>query len=183
MSELGSRYSFVFCGDGNVDEVTTSGPTIIHRLHDGEVTTAEFTPEDFGVVRVPVSELLGGDAVDNAAILSGIFDGEQGPRTDAVLVNAAPALVAAGTRSRFRGRGGAGPGIDRLGGGVVDPCSSSGAKPGFGRRLMHIEADDLLAALRRAGLRITAPRRAVCEILAESHDEHLTAATLARPGH
>ncbi len=43
---------------------------------------------------------------------------------------------------------------------------------------MHIEADDLVAALRRAGLRITAPRRAVCEILAESHDEHLTAATL-----
>ncbi len=101
LSELGSRYSFVFCGDGNVDEVTTSGPTVIHRLHDGEVTTAEFTPEDFGVGRVPVSELLGGDAFDNAAILSGIFDGEQGPRTDALLVNAAPALVAAGLAPGF----------------------------------------------------------------------------------
>jgi anthranilate phosphoribosyltransferase len=101
LSELGARSSFVFCGDGNVDEVTTSGPTIIHRLRDGEVTTAEFTPEDFGVERVPISELSGGDADLNASLLRAIFDGEAGARTDAVVVNAAPALVAAGLAPGF----------------------------------------------------------------------------------
>ena len=43
---------------------------------------------------------------------------------------------------------------------------------------MHIEAEELIEALRRSGLRITKARRAVCEVLAESHLDHLTAASL-----
>lgn len=43
---------------------------------------------------------------------------------------------------------------------------------------MHVTSDQLLAALRRSGLRVTAARRAVCEVLALAHDEHLTAAGL-----
>ncbi|HSM01998.1 MAG TPA: Fur family transcriptional regulator [Acidimicrobiia bacterium] len=43
---------------------------------------------------------------------------------------------------------------------------------------MHITADDLIAALRQAGLRATAPRRAVCEVIARHHGEHLTAAAI-----
>jgi Fur family ferric uptake transcriptional regulator len=43
---------------------------------------------------------------------------------------------------------------------------------------MHVSADQLLCALRRSGLRLTAARRAVCEVLALSHDDHLTAAGL-----
>lgn len=40
---------------------------------------------------------------------------------------------------------------------------------------MHVTADDLVAALRREGLRVTRPRRAVCAVLASSHGEHLSA--------
>ena len=40
---------------------------------------------------------------------------------------------------------------------------------------VHVTADDLIDALRRAGLRITAPRRAICEVIAAGHDDHLTA--------
>ena len=43
---------------------------------------------------------------------------------------------------------------------------------------MHITADDLVAALRAEGHRITAARRAVCRVLAESHDQHLDAAAI-----
>jgi Fur family transcriptional regulator, ferric uptake regulator len=43
---------------------------------------------------------------------------------------------------------------------------------------VHLTADQLVASLRTAGLRITAARRAVCQVLATSHDEHLTAADL-----
>lgn len=40
---------------------------------------------------------------------------------------------------------------------------------------MHVSADDLITALRGRGLRVTAPRRAVCRIVAGEHDRHLTA--------
>lgn len=43
---------------------------------------------------------------------------------------------------------------------------------------MHVTADTLVEALRTAGLRVTAPRRAVCEIVARHHAEHLTAAAI-----
>lgn len=43
---------------------------------------------------------------------------------------------------------------------------------------MHVTSDQLVASLRSKGLRITASRRAICQVLAESHDEHLTAADL-----
>lgn len=45
---------------------------------------------------------------------------------------------------------------------------------------MHLSGDVLVAALRRSGLRVTAPRLAICQVLAESHDDHLTAAELHR---
>lgn len=43
---------------------------------------------------------------------------------------------------------------------------------------MHISADELIADLRREGLRITGPRRAICEVLSEAHADHLTAADI-----
>ncbi len=101
LRELGSVHSFVFSGDGGVDEIVPTGPTFIYRLQDGEVTHAEFTPEDFGVKRIELSALAGGDAPENARILRSVLAGETGPRRDTVLVNAAPALVAAGLASGF----------------------------------------------------------------------------------
>jgi anthranilate phosphoribosyltransferase len=48
-----------------------------------------------GLERAPMSALAGGDAKENAAILTAIFSGERGPRRDIVLLNAAAVLVAA----------------------------------------------------------------------------------------
>ena len=45
---------------------------------------------------------------------------------------------------------------------------------------MHVSADDLVAALRAAGMRVTRPRRALCAVLADAHAAHLTAAELRR---
>ncbi len=44
---------------------------------------------------------------------------------------------------------------------------------------MHISAETLIETLRERGLRITAPRRAVCEVIATGHDDHLDATTIA----
>jgi anthranilate phosphoribosyltransferase len=101
LSSLGSEYSFVFCGDGGVDEITPSGPTTIYRLMDGEITHAEFTPADFGVERSELSEIQGGDVADNVAILRRVLEGTPGPHRDAAIVNAAPALVVSGLASGF----------------------------------------------------------------------------------
>ena len=43
---------------------------------------------------------------------------------------------------------------------------------------MHVSSDHLLGALRSDGLRITAARRAICDVLAELHDQHLSAADI-----
>jgi anthranilate phosphoribosyltransferase len=101
LKNLGASYAFVVHGLDGLDEVSISAPTYIHRLREGEVTHAEFTPEDFGVGRAGLDTVQGGDAVDNAAILRAVFAGEAGPRRDIVLVNAAVPIVAAGLATGF----------------------------------------------------------------------------------
>ena len=101
LASLGSEYAFVVYGEDGLDEFTTTAPSFIHRLKNGEITTAEFTPEDFGVPRATPADLVGGDVQDNVAITRAILAGEKGPKRDAAVVNAAPALVVAGLAEGF----------------------------------------------------------------------------------
>jgi anthranilate phosphoribosyltransferase len=94
LANLGATTAFVFYGEDGLDELTTTSPSFIYRLKDGEITHAEFTPEDFGVRRSRLDDLLGGDSTENVAITRAILAGERGPRRDIALVNAAPAIVA-----------------------------------------------------------------------------------------
>jgi anthranilate phosphoribosyltransferase len=101
LQRLGAEYAFVFYGEDGLDEVTTTAPTYIYRLKDGEITHAEFTPEDFGVPRARPEDLKGGTVEDNVRIIRAVLSGEKGPRRDAAVVNASPAIVAAGLASGF----------------------------------------------------------------------------------
>jgi anthranilate phosphoribosyltransferase len=101
LQRLGSRYAFVVHGEDGLDEITLTGPTYIHRLIEGEITHAEFTPEDFGVARASLEELLGGEVEENVAITNDILAGRTGPKRDAAVINAAPAIVAAGLARGF----------------------------------------------------------------------------------
>ncbi len=101
LASLGSEYAFVVYGEDGLDEVTTTAPTFIYRLRNGEITTAEFTPEDFGVKRAKPEDLIGGGVEENVAITRAILGGESGPKRDAAVVNAAPALVVAGLAEGF----------------------------------------------------------------------------------
>lgn len=96
LSRLGTERALVVHADDGLDEVSVSGPTRGFHLADGEVTPVVFTPEDFGVDPADVSELLGGDAETNAAILRSVLAGEIGPRRDAAVANAAATLMVAG---------------------------------------------------------------------------------------
>lgn len=101
LARLGAESAFVVHGEDGLDEVTTTGPTFILRLRNGEITHAEFTPEDFGVRRSRVSDLTGGDIDENVAILRDILEGKGGPKRDAALINASVGLVAAGLADGF----------------------------------------------------------------------------------
>jgi anthranilate phosphoribosyltransferase len=101
LAARGLERAFVVHGEDGLDEVTTTGPTRIYRLVEGEVTEAEFTPEDFGVDRADIKDLVGGGAERNVSITRSILDGDAGPHRDIALVNAAPAIVLAGLAAGF----------------------------------------------------------------------------------
>lgn len=91
---LGVERAFVVHGEGGMDEVTLSGTTKVAYVHDGKIDYFTISPEDFGFQRSEEKVFLGGDAMDNAQIIRKILAGEQGPKRDIVVLNAALALVA-----------------------------------------------------------------------------------------
>lgn len=93
LAQTGARAAFVVHGAGGVDELSLAGPNRISHLHEGAVRTYAFSAGELGLHEAPLSTLLGGTAAENAQITLDILEGrEQGPRRDAVLLNAAFAL-------------------------------------------------------------------------------------------
>jgi anthranilate phosphoribosyltransferase len=95
LSALGTKRSLVIHSKDGLDEISTTGTTIMCEFQDGKASTCEVTPEMFGLKRVSADELKGGSVADNARIMMDIFKGEEGLRRDIVLLNAAGALFAA----------------------------------------------------------------------------------------
>lgn len=93
---LGSEAVWVVHGDG-LDEMTTTGTTQVAELKDGEIRTFDITPEEFGLARVGLDELKGADGVHNAKALRAVLSGEKNAYRDIAVLNAAGALVVAGT--------------------------------------------------------------------------------------
>jgi anthranilate phosphoribosyltransferase len=102
LNRLGTREAFVFCGEGTLDEISVCGPTRMSHLKEGRVRTFELTPEELGLSRTTLEAIRGGDARKNARIIRRILEGEQGPRRDVVVLNAAAAFVAAGLDPDFQ---------------------------------------------------------------------------------
>jgi anthranilate synthase/phosphoribosyltransferase len=102
MAELGNRRSFVVHGTDGLDEVTLSAPTIVWEVRDGRVKRYLFDPGSAGFEYVSPEDIRGGDAATNAGILKEVLSGKPGPAREAVLVNAAFAIVAAGKAEEVR---------------------------------------------------------------------------------
>jgi anthranilate phosphoribosyltransferase len=96
LAELGCDRAFVVHGAGGLDEISTSGPTLVCEVRGSEVRQFEVAPEQFGLAREELSALRGGDAAENAELLRGVLRGEPGARRTAVVMNAGAALAAAG---------------------------------------------------------------------------------------
>jgi len=85
---------FVFRGDDGLDEITLATTTSVLTIGRGEISSDRIDAKDFGLPNAPISELVGGDANENARITNSIFAGEKGAPRDAVLLNAAAAIAA-----------------------------------------------------------------------------------------
>jgi anthranilate phosphoribosyltransferase len=81
-------------GDDGLDELTTTTTSTIWRVQAGTVDTLTFDPLGFGFPRAQISELVGGDAEFNAAEARTVLAGATGAVRDAVVLNAAGAMVA-----------------------------------------------------------------------------------------
>lgn len=96
LKNLGSTRVWVMHGSDGLDELTTTGPSRVAELKDGNVSTFEVTPEEVGLPRAAAADLKGGDPDENTAALRRLLDGESGPYRDIVALNAAASLVVAG---------------------------------------------------------------------------------------
>lgn len=86
--------ALVFRGDDGLDELTPCAPSRVWVVRDGAVSMEKISPEDVGIERAELDSLRGGDASHNAEVARRFLAGEGGAVRDAVLLNAAAALVA-----------------------------------------------------------------------------------------
>jgi anthranilate phosphoribosyltransferase len=94
-ADLGYSKLMVVSGKEGLDELSIAGPSKVAMVDGAGVTLSVITPEDAGLPRHSLSSLRGGDAEYNAAALLRLLDGEHGAYRDAVLLNAAAALIVA----------------------------------------------------------------------------------------
>ncbi len=96
LKNLGSESIWVVHGSDGLDEITTSGPTSVAELKNGQIRSFEITPEDAGLKRAKPEDLRGGDADHNAKALLDVLKGKPGAFRDVTILNTAAALVVAG---------------------------------------------------------------------------------------
>src|SRR6056297_867097 len=97
LGQLGSERAWLVHGSDGTDEMTITGLTWVAALEeDGTIREVELHPEDFGLPVHPFDAILGGSPEENGRALRALLDGVPGAYRDAVLMNAAAALVIAG---------------------------------------------------------------------------------------
>lgn len=103
LTQLGTERAFVVHSVDGLDEISTTGSTIVFEVTGGEVRKHIWEPSDFGVKRARISELVPMGRAENITFAESVLRGESGPKRDIVLVNAAAALVLSGRAKDFKG--------------------------------------------------------------------------------
>ncbi len=92
----GAERAMVVSGRDGLDELTTTGPSVIHELRDGQIHTHELDPTKLGITIVEPGSLRGGDAKANAELTHQVLSGKPSAHREIVLLNAAAGLVVGG---------------------------------------------------------------------------------------
>jgi anthranilate phosphoribosyltransferase len=93
---LGAHRALVVHGAGGIDELSPAGPNLVCEVAGGAIQEHAVDPRDLGLRLCAPEELAGGSPEENAATIREVFAGATGARRDAVLLNAAGAIVVAG---------------------------------------------------------------------------------------
>ena len=95
LGKLGSRRAIVVHADDGLDELSTASETQVSELANGRITTRRVRPEDFGLARATIDDLLVDSPEQSARVIRDVLAGAPGPARDIVVLNAAAALVVA----------------------------------------------------------------------------------------
>jgi anthranilate phosphoribosyltransferase len=93
LGALGSLRAMVVHAEDGLDEISTTAPTMVSEFRD--VATTTIRPEDFGIARGGIDDLLVSSAKASAEVVRGVLAGARGPARDIVVLNAAAALAVA----------------------------------------------------------------------------------------
>jgi anthranilate phosphoribosyltransferase len=102
LKELGSKKVWTVHGSDGLDEMTTTGPTLVAALENGAIRRFTVTPDEVGLPTSRPEDLKGADPEHNAAQLRAVLDGARIPYRDVGLLNAAAALVIADQAANLR---------------------------------------------------------------------------------
>jgi anthranilate phosphoribosyltransferase len=102
VAQLGARRAFVVHGFDGIDELSPAGPNLVCEVVEGDVRERTIDPHDLGIARSSPDDLRGGAPDENARAIRDVLAGADGGRRDAVLLNAAGAIAAAGHAADLR---------------------------------------------------------------------------------
>ncbi|MEO7143864.1 MAG: anthranilate phosphoribosyltransferase, partial [Bryobacteraceae bacterium] len=102
LAGLGADRAFVVHGFDGLDEISTTGPTLVFEVTGAGARKHVWRPADFGVPQARLEDLAGGGRERNREIAEAVLRGAPGAHRDIVLVNAAAALLAAGKVADLR---------------------------------------------------------------------------------
>jgi anthranilate phosphoribosyltransferase len=102
LADLGTQRSLVVSGDEGLDELSLAGGNAVASIAGADIAPLHWTAADAGLPTHPLSAIRGGDPQENAAALSALLAGKAGAYRDAVVFNAAAALMVAGEAATLR---------------------------------------------------------------------------------
>lgn len=100
LRQRGAKHVWVVHGNG-LDELSTTGPSIVHELIDDTINTFTIDAAEFGLAPASQDDLTGGGPAENAEVVRKVLSGALGAHRDIVVFNAAAALVVAGNATGF----------------------------------------------------------------------------------
>ncbi len=102
LGNLGAEDVMVVHGEDGLDEVTITDGTKVSRYINGSIENKYLAPEDFGLKRGKLEDIIGGDREENARIAMDILSGNNGPKRDIVLINSAIGIIVSGKTEDYK---------------------------------------------------------------------------------
>jgi anthranilate phosphoribosyltransferase len=96
LKNLGSHHVMVVHSNDGLDEISISETTQICELNQGKITAYQIEPEQFGLKRAPLAEIIVNSADQSLAMVNSVLDNQASAARDIVILNSGAAIYCAG---------------------------------------------------------------------------------------